>query len=132
MTRQEIVPPIAAGLLAAETHPANGTLFPQPWVETATGARRMDEDAGTGWRVVWDGRQSEHPEPPANPGMRGITVGGAGLAERDGVLAAWFSRNACIGAIVRPDHYVYGVISQAVMAEPMLAALHRRLRGAPA
>ena len=129
VTRQEIVPPIAAGLLAFEAHPANGTLFPQPWIETTAGFKRMDEDAGIGWRVVWDGTK---PDQPASAEMRTIAVGGAGLAERDGVLAAWFDRNDCIGAIVRPDHYVYGVISETGAAEPMLATLQRRLTGVSA
>ena len=56
VTRQEIVPPLQAGLLHPQSHPANGTLFPQPWVRTSEGARRMDEIAGSGWRIVWDGR----------------------------------------------------------------------------
>ncbi len=129
VTRQEIVPPIAAGLLAPEPHPANGTLFPQPWVETPAGAKRMDEAAGAGWRIVWDGRRAGQ---PACPSLRAVAVGGSGLAERDGILASWFGRHACAGAIVRPDHYVYGVIPDADAAAPMLATLHRRLTGATA
>jgi 3-(3-hydroxy-phenyl)propionate hydroxylase len=34
ITRQDIVPPLRRGLLAAAAHDANGTLFPQPWVRT--------------------------------------------------------------------------------------------------
>ena len=33
------------------------------------------------------------------------------VVEADGVLAQWFARNGCSAAIVRPDHYVYGVAS---------------------
>jgi 3-(3-hydroxy-phenyl)propionate hydroxylase len=29
--------------------------------------------------------------------------------ELDGVLARWFARHGCHAAVVRPDHYVYGV-----------------------
>ena len=125
VTRQEIVPPLAAGLLAPQAHAANGSLFPQPWIETADGARRLDEVAGTGWRIVWDGRRAA-----ASAWAHGssVAVGGdAALQERDGVLAGWFDRQACVAAIVRPDHYVYGVVDSAAEAGPMLAALQDRL-----
>lgn len=127
VTRQEIVPPLETGLLDARAHAANGTLFPQPWVETPDGARHLDEAVGAGWRIVWDGRQ---PHASGWPGGRTVVVGGAGpaaLAERDGVLAAWFDRQACAAAIVRPDHYVYGVVVDPQDAGPMLASLQRRL-----
>ncbi len=132
VTRQEIVPPLAAGFLQAEPHPANGTLFPQPWIETADGARRLDELAGTGWRLVWDGRR----QPGAVwHGGRSVTVGGAdpaALRERDGVLASWFDRHGCAAAIVRPDHYVYGVVTEPSEAGSVLGELARRLgQGAP-
>ena len=42
VTRQEIVPPLQKGLLAFPLHPAHGTLFPQPWIRTATGRRLLD------------------------------------------------------------------------------------------
>ena len=129
VTRQEIVPPLAAGLLAEGEHPARGTLFPQPWVRTADGTRRLDEQAGTGWRIVWDGRTAE---PVAVDGLRSITVGGGGLPETEGVLAAWFDRNACAAAIVRPDHYVYGVATSVADVPPVVDELHRKLAEARA
>ena len=129
VTRQEIVPPLAAGLLADDAHPARGTLFPQPWVQTSDGTRRLDETAGIGWRVVWDGRKAE---PATTDGLRSVTVGGAGLPETEGVLAAWFDRNACAAAIVRPDHYVYGVATSAADVPLVLAGLHRKLAEARA
>ena len=128
VTRQEIVPPLAAGLLAAEAHAANGSLFPQPWVDTPDGKRLLDEAVGSGWRLVWDGRAARSPGDAAT--IRTVTVGGDGLREADGVVAAWFDRHACAGAIVRPDHYVYGTVARPDGAGPMLAELDRRLMGA--
>ena len=124
VTRQEIVPPLEAGLLAAQPHVASGSLFPQPWIETAEGERRLDEIAGAGWRIVWDGRHA-----PALDwaGGRSIAVGGDGVQERDGVLAGWFDRHGCVAAIVRPDHYVYGVLRSAAESGPALASLRDRL-----
>ncbi len=127
VTRQEIVPPLEAGLLAAQPHPANGTLFPQPWIETLGGERRLDELAGAGWRIVWDGR---HAAASDWTDRRSVTVGGAdpaALRERDGVLAGWFDCQDCVAAIVRPDHYVYGVLRDPAEAGPMLAVLQNRL-----
>ena len=132
VTRQEIVPPLEAGLLAPVPHPANGTLFPQPWIETPDGARRLDEAAGAGWRIVWDGR---HACGDDWPGGRAITVGGPrheALQERDGVLAGWFERQGCLAAIVRPDHYVYGVLREPSEAEAARTALQQQLAGAAA
>jgi hypothetical protein len=31
------------------------------------------------------------------------------LREAEGVVGQWFRRHECVAAIVRPDHYVYGV-----------------------
>ena len=32
-----------------------------------------------------------------------------GVDEAEGVAAAWMQRHGCHAALVRPDHYVYGV-----------------------
>ncbi|MYM25402.1 bifunctional 3-(3-hydroxy-phenyl)propionate/3-hydroxycinnamic acid hydroxylase [Duganella sp. FT135W] len=122
VARQDIIPPLERGLLAGEGSGV-GTLFPQPRLQHAHGAQLMDKLAGCGWRVVtnlpvWS-------LPPAlstrvealgtlvsvAPGAVAVDVGHAvvGAAECDGVLAAWFARHQCCAAIVRPDHYVYGV-----------------------
>ncbi|WP_270937134.1 bifunctional 3-(3-hydroxy-phenyl)propionate/3-hydroxycinnamic acid hydroxylase, partial [Falsiroseomonas oryzae] len=51
VTRQEIVPPLEAGLMATPAHPAQGSLFPQPWVRSGEGWARMDRVTGGGWRL---------------------------------------------------------------------------------
>jgi 3-(3-hydroxy-phenyl)propionate hydroxylase len=60
-------------------------------------------------------------------GASTIAIGPRGLVERDGVVADWFDRHGCAGAIVRPDHYVYGVLTKTTEATTMLAQLQRRL-----
>ena len=141
-TRQEIVPPLQKGLLAFPLHPAHGTLFPQPWIRTAAGRRLLDTATGTGWRLVLDARNA--PELTADArasltriGMRLIRVrsahaaGQAGLdavAEEDGVVAAWFDRHGCRAAIVRPDHYVFGVANDMSALGRMLSGLATRLQ----
>jgi 3-(3-hydroxy-phenyl)propionate hydroxylase len=140
-TRQEIVPPLQKGLLAFPLHPAHGTLFPQPWIRTATGRGLLDTAAGTGWRLVLDARNA----PDLTSGIRSDltrigmrlicvlsadTVGQAGheiVAEEDGVLAAWFDRHGCRAAIVRPDHYVFGVANDSIALGKTLSELAARL-----
>jgi 3-(3-hydroxy-phenyl)propionate hydroxylase len=142
VTRQEIVPPLQKGLLAFPLQPAHGTLFPQPWIGTAAGRRRLDIATGTGWRLVLDERNA--PDLTADVsadltriGMRLIRVrsndaaGQAGhdvVAEEDGVLAAWFDRHGCRAAIVRPDHYVFGVANDNSTLGKMLCELATRLQ----
>jgi len=50
------------------------------------------------------------------------------VAEEDGILAAWFDRHGCRAAIVRPDHYVFGVASNEGTLGKMLADLATRLQ----
>jgi 3-(3-hydroxy-phenyl)propionate hydroxylase len=111
MARQDIIPPLECGLLAAGDASGVGTLFPQPRLPHAQGPQLMDQLAGCGWRVVtslpaW----SLPPALSARIEALGTLVSVASDADEcDGVLAAWFTRHKCCAAIVRPDHYVYGV-----------------------
>ena len=134
-TRQEIVPPLEAGLLADGTHEARGTLFPQPWVAGPDGPRHLDDAVGTGWRLVLDGRRAkaatEAPMPTVTilqPGADGrVGEAEAGEVEQDGVLARWFDRHGCVGAIVRPDHYVFGVLPDNAALPALLSNLQAQL-----
>jgi 3-(3-hydroxy-phenyl)propionate hydroxylase len=136
ITRQEIVPPLQTGLLAFPLCAAHGTLFPQPWIRTAEGRRRLDSVAGTGWRLVLDTRSELELSPDLQAIMtqldiRPIRIGPAAddvLTEEDGVLAAWFDRHDCRAAIVRPDHYVFGVASETSALDALLTDLAERLR----
>jgi 3-(3-hydroxy-phenyl)propionate hydroxylase len=50
------------------------------------------------------------------------------VAEEDGVVAAWFDRHGCRAAIVRPDHYVFGVANDKSALARMLSGLAKRLQ----
>jgi 3-(3-hydroxy-phenyl)propionate hydroxylase len=142
VTRQEIVPPLQKGLLAFPLHPAHGTLFPQPWIRTAAGRHLLDVAAGTGWRLVLDERSAPALTATVQAdltrlGVRLIRVRAADaadhadpdvVAEEDGVLAAWFDHHRCRAAIVRPDHYVFGVANDEGMLGRMFIELARRLQ----
>lgn len=139
--RQDIIPPLVGGLLAPEggrPRPGGtGTLFPQPRVNGPTGPALLDDLAGTGWRIVTSLRTSELP--PALMALAeriGIVVSipsdehafSSGphrmqADELDGVLARWFERHGCCAAVVRPDHYVYGVADSGPALHALVAGL---------
>lgn len=105
--RQDILPRLETGLLAAQDHPARGSLFPQPWVRAGGVPRLLDAVTGNGWRLVLAGGTPVPPEAALLPALGVVQLDA--LAEADGVAAGWFRRHACAAALVRPDNYVYGV-----------------------
>ncbi|CAL78811.1 putative FAD-binding monooxygenase; putative 3-(3-hydroxy-phenyl)propionate hydroxylase [Bradyrhizobium sp. ORS 278] len=125
ITRQEIVPPLTTGLLATKANAVNGTLFPQPWIISDAGRALLDTIAGSGWRLVLDGSALSAPAMPSE--ITAITIGGSGLKEESGVVARWFERHGCHAALVRPDHYVYGVARDAPELAAVLSELKTRL-----
>jgi 3-(3-hydroxy-phenyl)propionate hydroxylase len=126
--RQEVQPALRAGLLAAQQHPARGSIFPQPWLQQAAGEpKRMDDVLGSGWLLVLDRHADaalrQQARVQARPGLTVVQLGSPGCTETEGVLARWFERQGCSAALVRPDHYVYGVASDAQQLSAQLAAL---------
>ena len=58
--------------------------------------------------------------------------GGAGLRTvrletSQGLVAEWFKQNTCAAAIVRPDHYVYGVAREAAALDRILKEMAKQL-----
>jgi 3-(3-hydroxy-phenyl)propionate hydroxylase len=43
------------------------------------------------------------------PHLQVAQLGVGQLVELENVLTNWFSKHAVVAAIVRPDHYIYGV-----------------------
>ena len=140
ITRQEIVPPLACGLLATTPHAANGTLFPQPWVATSGGRALLDAACGVGWRLVLRADSAlacarAIVTQAAALGLNVIRIAPAGadvapqaVHEEQGVVTRWFDQHASVAAIVRPDHYVYGVAHEEAALADMLSELARRLQ----
>ncbi len=113
--RQDLIPPLATGLLWPVAHAANGTLFPQPRVQHRGAAALLDDVTGTGLRLMLCSNDATHTaaahEAAAVCGAQVVRFGVGGFMEQDGIAAAWFAKHAVIAALVRPDHYVYGVAS---------------------
>jgi len=118
--RQDVLPRLETGLLARADRSGRGTLFPQP--RLADG-RLMDAQYGCGWRVVVDATLAP---PAASTGLSVVAIDDAARGESEGVVAAWMQRHGCHGAVVRPDHYVFGTAAttdelQALLAERQAA-----------
>jgi 3-(3-hydroxy-phenyl)propionate hydroxylase len=140
--RQDIIPPLLEGLLASGGRRGTGTLFPQPRVNGPAGPALLDELAGTGWRIVTDLRTAQLPPRllvlAERLGMlisipsdaHGFSSGPHRMQadELDGVLARWFERHGCRAAVVRPDHYVYGVADSGQALYDLVAGLANTLQ----
>lgn len=145
IARQDIVPKLDTGLLASAPHAANGTLFPQPRVQHADDSALLDIVAGGNWRVVTLGGEvlsDDAARTAARIGARIVELALDGhvnhavllpdthlIVEIDRVLASWFDRHHCRAAIVRPDHYVYGVADSGAGLADLLAQLDTALHG---
>jgi 3-(3-hydroxy-phenyl)propionate hydroxylase len=139
ITRQDIVPPIETGLIAAEGTPARGLLFPQPTILENGESRLLDHFTGPTWRLVLDGRRVTQAEgqalATAIEGMTILAVAPEGadavddtaLREKDGVLVSWFERHGSIAALVRPDHYVFGAAADLDALRQQIEDLGARL-----
>ncbi len=134
--RQDVQPPLETGLLSALPHPKRGTIFPQPWLVEANGVhRRMDDAIGTGWRVILAPHANQDMCQAASPSnamaAQVAQLGTPELTEADGLLATWFAASNTVAAIVRPDHYVYGVCQTAEELSAQLNALEALLATTP-
>lgn len=127
--RQNVQPALAEGLLSSVRHAAVGTIFPQPWLAAGGAKVHMDAVAGTGWRVVLRPAADASLAAAATSFHFGkvFSMDAPGVVEVDGVLARWFSQQGCEAAIVRPDHYVYGVASDTADLKIQLDALQKSL-----
>jgi len=130
--RQDLIPPLDGGLLAPAPQPAagvpvaRGTLFPQPRVVSTDASALLDDMTGCGLRLVLnatcDAAAIGALPSVMQSGARVVQIGGAGLAEADGIVAAWFTHHHAIAALVRPDHYVYGAAQKVQDIAALIAA----------
>ena len=121
--RQDVQPFLDTGLLSARASSARGSIFPQPRIVQGEQKLLLDRLTGYGWRLVLGGGFTGDPLQLEKDlaGVAGradelklVTVKIAStpkaswLCEADGVVAGWFKHHACVAALVRPDHYVFG------------------------
>ena len=118
MPRQDVQPALSAGLLGSVVHPARGTIFPQPLLHSSNGHQaRMDDVYPAGWKIVFSTKAGDEVVQAAQhhhlPALQSLRLGSPELTEAEGVLGKWFETHGVLAAIVRPDHYIYGVCQTA-------------------
>jgi len=116
VVRQNLLPPLAGGCLSQT--PGAGAPCPQPWVLAGGARRRLDELAPAGWRLLVLGDAPV----PAAPGLPVVRLGPGGLAEADGLLAAWLAARGAVAVLERPDHVVFGTAAAGEVAALLAAA----------
>ena len=125
--RQSVQPALAQGLLSPPGHAAVGTIFPQPWLRKGGERVRLDEVTGRGWRLVLAQDAQALPDENGTRNLTLVHLGTQPYEEAEGVAARWFEQQACSAAIVRPDHYVWGVARTAQDLHAQLAVLNGQL-----
>ncbi len=121
--RQDVLPALRVGLVSEVPSSARGTLFPQPRVVAdELGARLMDELTEPGWRLVLRPGSDIDTGVASLPraGLEVVAMGRAGWIESTPLLLPWFDKHACDAALVRPDHYVFGVAGDTAGLENLL------------
>ncbi len=138
--RQDVQPALQQGILSPQPHPARGTLFPQPWVVQGSARTRLDAVTGTGWRLMVRGVEGHPAFLQRSDGsadllqplhLSHITLSNTpqlgALQETDGVVAQWFQRHQCVAALVRPDHYVFGVAASTTDIDDLVRSAARQV-----
>lgn len=124
--RQDVLPRLEEGCLSTTASHAQGTLFPQPEIMTPAGQQvLLDEHTGCCWRLVVDDTLAD--ADLKTPGIKLVHLGPGGLIETQGVVAAWMRRHECHAALVRPDHYVFGIAANHDELCQLLADYARQL-----
>ncbi len=126
--RQDMIPGLRKGLLAAGSAMA-GEVFPQP-VVVAPGAGEclLDDRTGPCFRLVTDAA-CDTPDLRAlavRLGIRVFVLGTDDIRERDGLVRNWLAAAGVLGALVRPDHYVFGTFATAGDAVGLLHMLQSK------
>lgn len=130
--RQDMIPGLRDGLVANGS-PLAGAVFPQPLVVSAgQGECLLDDLTGASFRLVMNA-SCEAPELralAASLGVRVLLLGDGDIRERDGLVRGWLAAAGVLGALVRPDHYVFGTFANAQEALRLMHML-QSMKGNP-
>ncbi|MEP7114370.1 MAG: bifunctional 3-(3-hydroxy-phenyl)propionate/3-hydroxycinnamic acid hydroxylase [Ilumatobacteraceae bacterium] len=117
--RQDLMPGLDAGWLSQHHTSGRGVMFPQPWLSHCErGKQRMDDVLSYGWRLII--ADASLPMPVARHRLAVLRLGRGAYCECDGVVQTWMNNHRCSAAVVRPDHYVFGVASSEADLESLL------------
>ena len=142
--RQELIPPLDSGLIDLSS-PLAGSVFPQPIVNLFNKPNiLMDDLTEPCFRlVVLEEKISEYEILQINQQAIHLKIiilklNGSFTTQTEsptievietlGIIRKWLNEAGCIGAIVRPDHYVYsGIVSSSKIVDCM-SVLSSQLR----
>jgi len=145
--RQDLIPPLDSGLIDLNA-PLAGSVFPQPTVHVFNKTNiLMDEVTQPCFRlVILEEKISENELLKINQQAISSKIkiiilksdnsnaaqtesSTIEVIETSGIVRNWLNEAGCIGAIVRPDHYVYsGIVSSSKMADCMSVLTSRLLQ----
>ena len=124
--RQDVMPRLEEGCLSTTANRARGTLFPQPQIVSQHGKHiLLDGHAGYSWRLVIDDTLAD--SDLAVRGAKVVHIGLDGLVETHGVVVAWMQHHECHAALVRPDHYVFGIAANRDELKQLIVDFTRQL-----
>lgn len=141
--RQNMIPDIASGAIAADTAGA-GSLLPQPSVQhDSAGGQLLDDLTGSTVRLIVSaaitGSQAARLMAALEPlagvlvcvgtAIRYLPTGALQVRERDPVIAPWLRALGRSFAIVRPDHCVFGTASSVSGTLGLIQRLQQALEG---
>jgi 3-(3-hydroxy-phenyl)propionate hydroxylase len=140
--RQDLLPPLRGGFLQRATsgHPTGvGKVFPQPWIRTAQGRRRMDDVIGGRFLMFVTAGYAPSADTLGLARRLGVTFVCAGahpsadvvsVDDEAGLIGAWMQRHEAVSVLTRPDHIVFATGHRAGEEGDMLRLLERALAGA--
>jgi 3-(3-hydroxy-phenyl)propionate hydroxylase len=113
-------------LMSRRRHVANGTIFPQAWLKTGSAAaQRMDDYWGYGWRLILLTKLLDVEVPNT---MTAHCLDSEALREEHGLMAAWLNKHGAIAALIRPDHYVFGLASDPAQCRELVQEFNQLWR----
>ncbi len=129
----DLIPPIADALRPASAPPPVGTRFIQPEMSKGGTVALLDSFTGSGFVVLTLSSVASTiaiPRRLRESGATLLAIDGAtelssttSLVDHSGELFKWLAAAGAVGAIVRPDFYVYDIFADAATANESLTAL---------
>lgn len=140
--RQKFIPDLSGGLIAADT-PMAGSLFPQPFIDTANGVVRLDDLIPPEFIIVAasskiiDALTRRFSDIWARLHGARVVIGSSRSSaaahdtltfrETGNLFADWLDRNGIVAALVRPDRAVFGGARDAGELNALIATLAGKL-----
>ncbi|MGB5948532.1 MAG: bifunctional 3-(3-hydroxy-phenyl)propionate/3-hydroxycinnamic acid hydroxylase [Parvibaculum sp.] len=92
---------------------AAGTVFPEPWLRSGDGRRRLDDEAGLVPLLILGGARTDEAAVFEASGGYVASLAGGALLDPEGTVAALLDGHEAV--LVRPDRYVFGRGSAAAL-----------------